>query len=400
MGKIGFFSMCQIVLSHKTSRFFFAFTLLGLSLSMAIVLSNIGLMDGYEYLFKNGLRKSSSDIEITNRFGFYPFDTEFKQHLEKVPSIKNVTPIIRTDAFLVFRNKSKGVLIQGIDEQSFYNASGMSIQLETNEVAIGDDLARELNISKGDLIILAFARGNQGIDSLPQLVEVRVQKIIDHGIYQKDIRFIYVAQNFIKNYTGADNRINLTLVNLGLGENTDLSELDKVAQTLREILPYGFIVKTFLQDHQSLIEAVNVEKFSISLILQLIIVISLFNVVAFVIFIYEEKAPEFFLLRSLGLSFKHLKKFWLTFAFSMWLISCALSLVLVGFFSLLLEHLNIFELPAQIYNLSRLTIILEPMQMSLVFLISLVWIMIIMFYGLKKIEKRSIVTALREEFSS
>ncbi len=98
-------------------------------------------------------------------------------------------------------------------------------------------------------------------------------------------------------------------------------------------LPRSFQVEPYWAEYRTLIKAVEVEKTSISLVLQVIVIVAIFNVIAFIIFISEKKAQEFFLLRAFGLSLKQIGIFWRKLLVSMWFFSSILAVGLTWLFN-------------------------------------------------------------------
>jgi len=145
---------------------------------------------------------------------------------------------------------------------------------------------------------------------------------------------------------------------------------------------------------------VKVEKFSISLILQLIVVVAVFNIIAFVIYIMEKKAQDFFFLRAVGLSLKSLNQFWLISVLIIWSLSCVGAHLLSLFFNWCLQHLPFLQIPGEIYVLSSLNIKLDSMAYVTVYGLALLWILLAGFIGYLRLKKRPIMQGLRQEFSS
>ena len=132
---------------------------------------------------------------------------------------------------------------------------------------------------------------------------------------------------------------------------------------------------------------------------QLVVLISVFNVLAFIIFLNEKKSQEIFLLRALGLNQKKILGIWLTIISGVWFLSCSLSVILVYFFNYLLTHVSIFKVPGDIYHLARLNILLTNMDYILVFGLALVWLLIVFAFGYIRLRKRPILEGLRKEFA-
>ena len=144
----------------------------------------------------------------------------------------------------------------------------------------------------------------------------------------------------------------------------------------------------------------KVEKFSISLILQLIVVVAVFNIIAFVIYIMEKKAQDFFFLRAVGLSLNALSKFWFFSVLIIWGLSCFGAHILSLIFDWSLQHLSFLQIPGEIYVLSALHLRLDFLAYVTVYGLSLLWILLATFVGYLRLKRRPIVEGLRQEFSA
>ncbi len=133
--------------------------------------------------------------------------------------------------------------------------------------------------------------------------------------------------------------------------------------------------------------------------MQLIVIVAILNVVAFIIFIYEIKAQDFFMLRALGLSIKSFQNFWFVLLFLIWSISCLISIGLVEIFTYAILKLPFLQIPGDIYELNELKTILDVFDYMYVFGVSLVWIFLIGFFTMRRFKKQSLISGLRQEFS-
>jgi ABC-type lipoprotein release transport system permease subunit len=225
--------------------------------------------------------------------------------------------------------------------------------------------------------------------------------VIRHGIYQKDLRFVYLSRPELAEHIGVGDRIN-TMIITYFPLNSAISDLEPIsAKTLdlRMSLVGDYRVRPFWDEYSFLIEAVKVEKFSISLILQLIVLVAVFNIIAFVIFVMEKKAQDFFFLRAVGLSLKDIMSFWLKSILMLWAASCLGAWGLSHVFNWSLQNLPYFKVPGQIYVLSELSIKLDAMAYVTVSAISLFWVLVAAFLGYFRLRNRPIIQGLRQEFN-
>lgn len=396
-----YFSILKIVLHGRSAGNILLATILSFTFSIAVILCTFGLMDGFDHLLKSGLRHSSGDLLITSRRGFFTYSPALRKQVEVVAPLA-IAPVIQTEAFALREEVSKGVLVRGIEGDNFSAATGLALNVKPGEIVVGKELASQLKLKVGDPLALTFSKGNDAGEALPMIHLFQVGGITEHGIYQKDLRFVYLNRSELSELMGLGNKVNLLI--LATEEmNVPLKSLDPIIldqKTLRDELDSEFIIRPFWNEYDFLIEAVKVEKFSISLILQLIVVVAVFNIIAFVIYIMEKKAQDFFFLRAVGLSLKTITHFWFASVLIIWSVSCVGAHLLSLLFNWCLQHVSFLQIPGEIYVLSSLNIKLDSMAYITVYGLSLLWILLAAFIGYLRLKKRPIMQGLRQEFSS
>jgi len=391
----------SLFLESKSSRKFLLGVVLGFGFSISVILSTMGLMDGFDLALKQGLKKSHGDLTISSLNGFFN-PAKLKDQTDHLIQVKDFSSLVQIESFLSFDDQSRGVILRGVDQ--FYSTTvGQNIHLNSGEVSIGKEIATSFNIKIGDEIVLTLINGNKNFQSLPGLYRFKVKTIIDHGIYQKDSRLVYLNIDEVQNILDLRGKVNLVTLNLAsLNNEIDqnyLSAIQLAKKALDRELKNEFRVKPFWKEYDSLIEAVQVEKVMIGLILQLVVVISIFNILAFIMFINEQKAKEIFLIKALGVSQKRFVEVWFKLISFIWMISLVVAIGLVNLFQLGLKYLPFFELPAEVYYMPRLSLHLTWQSYLIVFFGSFVWLNLITWFLFRRLKKKSLLEGLRQEFS-
>lgn len=389
-----------LFLDNPTTVKFAVAVLVGMAFSISVILSTMGIMDGFDHALKKGLKKSAGEVVMNARGGSFFNLTHSLEEIFKSQKIDHYSGLVQTESFLIFNEDSRGVLVRGVDD-SYSEVVELPLRLEENEAAIGAEIAKINNIHAGDEIVLAFAKGNTGLKSMPSLERFKVTKIINHGVYQKDSRLVYVKLSRLQEILGLGTHINTISLNIPNkpGFRDDIEKIDAALPILRVELGNDYNLKPYWREFTSLLEAVKVEKVMISLILQMIVIISIFNILAFIIFINEKKSKELFLFKALGLSKKAMSDLWMKLVFSIWGLSCFLSIFFVQIFKFLLLHLSLFELPSEIYYMPRIELFLTYKDYLFVFVLALIWIMLITYYLLRRLKQKSLLEGLRQEFA-
>ena len=396
-----YLSILKIVLHGRSAGKILLATIFSFTFSIAVILCTFGLMDGFDHLLKSGLRHSSGDILITSKKGFFTVTPELESALTKVKPLA-VAPVIQTEAFALREGMSKGVLVRGIEPENFSTATGLKVNLPDGGLVIGEELARALKVNVGDEMALTFGKGNESSQDLPTVRMFKISGLIKHGIYQKDLRLVYLPRMDLAQVLNVREFINLLIITT---QNPavpleSLEVVQKDQEILRAELTPEFFVRPFWSEYSFLIEAVKVEKLSISMILQLIVVVAVFNIMAFVIYIMEKKAQDFFFLRAVGLSLNKLMRFWFISIFLMWALACVGAHILSLVFNWSLANVSFLQIPGEIYVLSSLQIRLDTKAYLTVYLVSLLWVSVAGLFGYWRLKRRPIVQGLRQEFSA
>lgn len=389
----------MLFLDHNTTKKFLIGVWVGLAFSIAVILSTIGIMDGFERALRQGLKKSSGDVSMQSRYGFFQVNERLKTELEDA-KVTNFAAIVQTESFMIFNDESRGVVVKGVEE-NYGKIVGLPLKLSPNSVGIGSEIARINGVKIGDEIVLAFGKGSAEYKNMPALSRFKVEKIINHGVFQKDSRMIYARLDEIQSTLSLADRVNMIAFNIDditISPENELKAIENKIADLKIRFEPDFYFKPYWREFSSLIEAVQAEKVLISIILQLIVVISVFNVLAFIYFINEKKAKELFLFKALGLSRKAMNNLWIKLVVSIWLASSLLAIVFVHLFRFLLLNISLFKLPAEVYHMPRIDIYLTWMDYIMVFSLALVWILLITYYLLRKLKNKSLLEGLRQEF--
>jgi len=395
--KLPFWALFKIIMEGRSSTRFLIAAILSFAFSIAVILCTVGLMDGFESTLVKSLQNASGDLILNSRDGFFHYDKKLLRLIES-PHVEEITPIIQLEGFAINGELSKGVLVKGIDTKTFSTVTGLDIQLNEKEIVVGQNLLNSLDAKVGDELYFAFASDKQSNQGSPILTSFTVAAVVEHGVYEKDLRFVYMPRSAVIDlfdYTA--DTANVALVKTS--KYIVMDELKELQHQISLSLPQNFYIETFWNEYKTLLDAVEVEKISISMILQLIVVVAIFNIIAFVIFISEKKSQELFLLRALGLCLQTITRFWFLMMSLVWVVSCFASVFMTEFFNYLLVNLSFFKLPGEIYVLNRLSVQLTTMDYVTVFGLAFLWILVIGVISIYRLKKKSLLHGLRQEFA-
>ncbi len=396
-----YLSLISTFFFGKSSRRFIVGVIFSLAFSISVILCTLGLMDGFDIGLKSSLKNSFGDYVMFNREGFFELDPTIIKTFENHGLIHS--DYLKTEGFFLFKSFSKGLVIHGIEEKSYSNVTGLKlVSLEKNEVIIGSELAAQAGAEVGDSIVITLAQGKGQFRSLPKLFQLKVAQVIEHGIYDKDLRFAYLQKSQLQEMMDLGEKINLIALK-SLNAPGDLKEQsDFLEQQLLEIdqnLDPLLVIKPFWAEYETLIEAVEVEKVSITIILQIIVFVAVFNVLAFVIFLNERKSKEIFIFQTLGMGPRKIFWGWILMISFIWFVSCLVSILFKEIFSFTLNNFEAFSLPGDIYTLSNIELFIATETYLMVFSLAFVWLMLCSLGLFATLKGKSLLSRLRMEYN-
>lgn len=391
-----FLSYLKLFFSGRSSKLFFGAVLIGLAFSISVIISTFSLMQGFETSLDRGLEADQGHLIVSGRRSFFEMG-KIEDDLKKLKATA-WAPIVTSESFLVLEGISHGVLVLGIERDSFKKITGKKIELSKNGVAIGEEISKKFNLKLGDKIELMFASGNKSLANTPVVHAFTIEQVFKSQIYLHSLRSVYIEKKSLQKILDLDNRINKVLVNAPIKDQNHFKEyIENFVLQLQERLGFEYMVRPYWSKYKGLFKAVRVEKFYIVTILQVIVIVSIFNIMAILLFIGEQKAAQIFLLRVLGMTHKGFDKFWYGVMLTFWLGGVLLSFLFTYIFSLLLENWDLFKLPGSVYHLNRLELSVNPLEVLVIISVVLLWMFIVTKLTLHRWKKRSLIRSLNKE---
>jgi len=287
------------------------------SVFFAVLLAIIfrSLTDGvYDNMIHNVVSYSSGYLQIHQK-GYwdeqsidntFEEDQQLYQELLNNPMVTNIMPRLQTFALASYSDKTKGVLVLGIDpvkEKEVNNlhdkiVDGKYIKsINDNAVVLGEGLASQLKLKVNDTLVLL----GQGYHASSAAAKFRVKGLIKLGAIELNNNVVYMPLQQSQYMYDAENR--LTSVSVMLDNTTDL-EWQK--QTLQESLdPDKYEVmswKEMMPEMDQFIEADSTGHYIIIGVLYFVISFGLFGTLLMMIF---ERKHELGILIAIGMK-KHL----------------------------------------------------------------------------------------------
>ena len=378
----------RFLFSRKTDGFisiFSWFSIIGITIGVAAIIIVMGVMNGFReelttrLLGINGhLNIYSENKEISNSQIMF-FDT-----------IKNdsLIPLTQTQALIIGNDNSKGVLMRGYDtnylnSNHFLNRKiikGEIFSKEKNEIVIGYVLANQYNLKIDDKIKIAIPKSDKTIfGNIPRFKTLNIVGIFDLGMYEYDSNFVFtnvnIANKLLLLEKNSFNQIEIFI--------SDPNNIDEIQNYINEIIEKNNLPLysvSWKANNAALINALNVEKNVMFLILTLIIIVASMNIISGLIIFVKEKNKDIGILKTIGLKNISLLKIFFSIGLIIGLIGTMLGGLIGILFSVNIELIQIFLekffntdfFSKEIYYLSNLPSQLNSFEIFSVLIISII----------------------------
>jgi lipoprotein-releasing system permease protein len=278
----------------------------GIALGVMALIVVLSVMNGFQEELRARILGVAAHLEISG-----PADrlADWRGVLAQAQRNKEVmagAPYVNAQGMLANGDMVRGAIIRGVLPElengvadfAHYMKAGRLADLKPGEfgIILGGELARALNVTPGDKLVLLTPQGNitpAGV--MPRVKQFTVAGIFEAGMFEYDsgLALIHMrdAQKLLR--LGED----VSGVRLKLAE---LFRAPRVTRELAQSLVGDYYLTDWTQSHANFFRAVAIEKRMMFLILLLIVAVAAFNIVSTLVMAVTDKQSDIAILRTLG----------------------------------------------------------------------------------------------------
>ena len=286
-------------------------SLAGIMIGVAALIIVMSVMNGFHIELTSNIIGLNGDISVTPMGKVIESYDELIQKTRNHKFVKKVTPLVVGQALALGAGTNSGVIIKGINavdlktkgeilgnvlEGSFSDYDG------ANVVAVGSELARVLGIYAGSKVkLIAPSLLPTAFGSMPRAKDFTVVAIFTSGRYDYDAAVMLMPVAAAQIFLSMGQGINLLEI------NTDNQEKAKqYAQILQKEFGFSVQAKSWMQDNQQFLSALEVERVAMFVILSFIILVAAFNIVSSLFMVVKDKTKDIAILKTIGASTKQI----------------------------------------------------------------------------------------------
>jgi len=277
------------------------FSIFGVMIGVMTLIVVLGVMTGFDkQLFKTVLG-TTSHIVITRAGGINDY-RPVMQELDSIPEVVASAPFFAGQVLLKSESGVLGAAIRGIvpeEERKVSDfASYLKGSLDDGGIALGTELARQLNVYIGDTVkVISPYFVSTPMGEVPYKKNLVVTGLYTSGMYEYDSNFCYVTLAQAQRLFGVERTISGLEVKI-----TDPMHAEAVASKITRQMSDGLWARSWMDLNRTFLSALRHEKIIMAVILILIIVVAAFNIASTLIMVVMEKTRDIGILKSIGAS--------------------------------------------------------------------------------------------------
>ena len=382
------------------------FSFIGISLGVAVLIIVMSVMNGFRTELINKIVGFNSHLTIKS---YDQLIDKSKIESNDLKSISQYALFSNSGEAIILKNEtSKGIVLRGYQSDDFSkleiiknkNFKGNKINLEKNNISIGNELSFSLNLKIGDEITILSPSGVQTIiGSMPKQKTFIVTSIFNSGLAEFDNNIALINLSTLEDFFGFQQEQRNLEIYLKNPKN-----IEKQKFVFQKVYDQELIY-SWADMNSSLFSALKVERNVMFIILSLIIIVAAFNIISGLTILVKNKTKDIAILKSIGVLNKSIVKIFFLIGIIIGTSATIFGIFLGVTFSLYVENLrqflsstfNISLFPEEIYFLSKMPSEINLNSILIISICSIFITIVVSIFPALKAAKLDPIKALKYE---
>jgi lipoprotein-releasing system permease protein len=377
----------------------------GVALGVASLIVVLGVMNGFSHNLREKILGVNAHMVISNIKGLFGDYRTVGEKLEEVQGVTGVMPFLYAEVMVSNPAGVKGVILRGIDPSRSEGVLSLSrdlIQGDLNDlergeagIIIGRDLADRLGVSVGSPINVLSPSGRKTAAGFtPEIRIFHVAGVFSTGMFEYDSSLAYTSIPALQDLLG----IKEDLVSGLEVRLADVYAAKEVAAKVDQRLGgFPYFVRDWMEMNESLFSALKLEKTAMFVILVMIVLVGSFSIVTTLVMLVMEKTRDIAILMAMGARRESIRHIFMLQGTIIGVVGTGLGFLLGTGLSFLLQRYKFIRLPADVYYLDHLPILLDWTDLGLICAAAVVLCFLATIYPARQASSLQPAEALRYE---
>jgi lipoprotein-releasing system permease protein len=387
----------------------------GVIVGVSALIVIIGVMNGLQDDLREKILIGSPDIRVLT-YGEDMSMTGWPKERDRVrrmkPAVVAVSPFVHGQALIGAGHQySEAAFFMGIEPdepglnpvtriRSTARAGNFTFGSSDGKrrgVVLGSRLAERLNVTPGiDSVTMMTAQPGK-LDPvtggpLSHSERFEVTGIFETGMYEYDNSYVFMS------LVSAQELAQLGSAVTGLEVRTRTrDEAPAVARAIEDSLGFPYRTEDWQAQNSSLFHALKLEKFGMTFILLLIVLVAAFNIVSTLTMVVTDKTREIGILRAMGMPARSIRRIFFAQGVVIGIVGTMAGLLLGLVASVLIDRYKLIALDPSVYFIDHLPVATQPVDVVMIVLASLLIAALATLYPARQAARLFPVEAIRHE---
>jgi lipoprotein-releasing system permease protein len=341
-------------------RFIALLSVCGIGIGVAAMVIVLSVMDGFEMKLKERMMEGDRHLLVeplgTKGEGMLAtFSSETKSELdtwmrkEQAVSLQYAGFVLEAEAIARVERRVAGVVLKGVDQdflERFKPKLLEALPSTRQGLWIGAELAAELQLGLGDVFTLLSARESIGSAlRVPRMLTVVVEGIYQTGLPEQELHTLFAPTSLVARFL----KVNPEEATQYEAWFHAFEEAQPVSASLRQ-KAWPLRVKDWVDLNQHLFASLKLERWSMTFILGVIVLVASFNIVTTLTMLVMEQKRHIAILKAMGARDQEVGGIYLSHGLLLGLSGAFGGLCIGGLLCLILRSGNWIELPDIYYD--------------------------------------------------
>jgi lipoprotein-releasing system permease protein len=323
-----------------------------------------------------------------------------------LPQVQAVTPSFVMELMVSGPTGVRGSIIEGIDAKTVGEVTAIPERVvagripgpDEDGVAVASALAERIGVQVGsDLrLVIPFTEStdpeSKELSSSPKVLTAKVVGIVKMGLYDYDSKYVFAPLAFVQKFFDQPGRVTSFKMRLAPGSDSRAAS-DRLADNFGA----PFRAKDWSQMNRNLFYAIRLEKVVISIILTVIVIVAAFNVISTLMMMIHDKTKEISILKAMGFTPSQSFSLFCLVGVGMGVVGTTFGVGMGLGVNAILARTHWIDLPADIYSIGFLPVVIRWKEVGLIALISMLISFTATCYPAWRVARRSPLDGIRYE---
>ena len=294
----------------------------GITIGLLILILVTSVMNGFQRELKDRILETIPHASVLGDIQIDEF-----QNIESIlysnQQVLGAAPYIETQGLLSSGSYLKGVYIYGVIPEFEKTVSSIddhmiagsfeSLQNDSYDLVIGDILALQLGIAVGDSVNVLVPDTGLGIAGIfPRTKKFKVSGIFSVGAPELDQSYAFIGIQNVSKLLRMNEKVHGVRIKYKNLFDADYQVRSDTANLITN-LDKRFTNNTWQQNYGTLFEAIQNERFLVSFMLFMLIILSAYNLMSMLVMTVNEKKSQIAILMTMGATTRTIRNVFLFF---------------------------------------------------------------------------------------